>query len=337
MTYQELEERLLGNLTEECDFETLALEVYRFQRRHNLHYDAYCRALGVAETIENWASIPPVPQVAFKQFGLRSFPEEETRVTFRTSGTSGEGYGEHHFASLELYRAACLAGFRRLGLPCLRQFSLIASADEAPHSSLSRMVSYLAGEGVSQTCCMAASGPDLAALESGIASSNEPVLILGTALAFLHWMRTLKGEAFPLPEGSFVFETGGYKGSGETLSREDFHKQLGAALRLPTASIVNEYGMTELSSQFYARGNEIMHRSGPWVRARIVNPEKGEPVAEGETGLIQVFDLANLGSVLAVETRDLGVHRGDGFELLGRDPLALPRGCSRPVGELLGL
>ena len=66
----------------------------------------------------------------------------------------------------------------------------------------------------------------------------------------------------------------------------------------------------------------------PWARVQIISPETGKEVAEGETGLIRIFDLANVFSVAAIQTEDLGVRRGDGFELIGRAQLAEPRGCS---------
>ena len=66
----------------------------------------------------------------------------------------------------------------------------------------------------------------------------------------------------------------------------------------------------------------------PWARAQIVSPETGREVADGETGLLRVFDLANVFSVMAIQTEDLAVRRGDGFELIGRAQLAEPRGCS---------
>jgi hypothetical protein len=66
----------------------------------------------------------------------------------------------------------------------------------------------------------------------------------------------------------------------------------------------------------------------PWARAQVISPETGREAGEGETGLIRVFDLANVYSVMAIQTEDLGVRRGDGFELLGRAALAEPRGCS---------
>jgi hypothetical protein len=66
----------------------------------------------------------------------------------------------------------------------------------------------------------------------------------------------------------------------------------------------------------------------PWTRVQIISPESGHEVANGETGLIRVFDLANVFSVMAIQTEDLGIRRGDGFELVGRAQLAEPRGCS---------
>jgi hypothetical protein len=72
------------------------------------------------------------------------------------------------------------------------------------------------------------------------------------------------------------------------------------------------------------------------MRAIAVDPGTGLEVADGETGLLRIYDLANLGSVLAIQTRDLAVRRGGDFELLGRDPAALPRGCSRSADEMLG-
>ena len=73
----------------------------------------------------------------------------------------------------------------------------------------------------------------------------------------------------------------------------------------------------------------------PWLRAIVFDPETGGEVALGATGVLRIFDLANLGSVLAIETQDLAIRRERGFELLGRDPGAVPRGCSRRADELL--
>ncbi|MEI7809208.1 MAG: acyl-protein synthetase, partial [Verrucomicrobiota bacterium] len=84
-----------------------------------------------------------------------------------------------------------------------------------------------------------------------------------------------------------------------------------------------------LSSQAYDSGiHPRAFRFPPWVRVQIVSPETGCEVAEGETGLIRIFDLANVFSVAAIQTEDLGIRRGEDFELVGRAQLAEPRGCS---------
>jgi hypothetical protein len=100
--------------------------------------------------------------------------------------------------------------------------------------------------------------------------------------------------------------------------------------------IICEYGMSELSSQAYDveihSPSSILHprifRFAPWARAQIISPETGREVVDGETGLIRVFDLANVFSVANIQTEDLGIRRGEGFELVGRAQLAEPRGCS---------
>jgi hypothetical protein len=94
--------------------------------------------------------------------------------------------------------------------------------------------------------------------------------------------------------------------------------------------------MTELSSQFYRWADEEAHRGPFWARARVIDPERGRLAAAGAVGYLEIVDLANLGSVAAIRTQDLAIARGDSeFVLLGRDPAALPRGCSRATDDLL--
>jgi len=82
------------------------------------------------------------------------------------------------------------------------------------------------------------------------------------------------------------------------------------------------------NSKLKTQNSERQFRFPPWARVQIISPETGREVAEGETGLIRIFDLANVFSVATIQTEDLGVRRGDGFELIGRAQLAEPRGCS---------
>jgi hypothetical protein len=140
-------------------------------------------------------------------------------------------------------------------------------------------------------------------------------------------------------------ETGGSKGRARGLAPGELHAQLERALGVPTARIVNQYGMTELASQFYdsvlARPGEPRRKLGPpWARVRVVDPETGADARPGEIGSLAIYDLANTGSVLALQTADLGRSLRDGFELvgreLGRSPGAEARGCSIAADELLG-
>jgi hypothetical protein len=134
-----------------------------------------------------------------------------------------------------------------------------------------------------------------------------------------------------------VIETGGYKGRSRELAKGELHRLISERLGVPAPHIVCEYGMSELSSQAYditassARPASPVTRHfhfPPWARAQVISPETGREVADGETGLLRVFDLANVFSVMALQTEDLAVRRGTGFELLGRARLAEPRGCS---------
>ncbi len=93
--------------------------------------------------------------------------------------------------------------------------------------------------------------------------------------------------------------------------------------------------MTELSSQFYTRGLCRPHLHAPWARGLVIDPETNTEVSDGATGVLRLFDAANLGSCAAIQTRDLAIRRGEHFELIGRDPAALPRGCSRAADEML--
>jgi hypothetical protein len=138
-----------------------------------------------------------------------------------------------------------------------------------------------------------------------------------------------------------MIETGGYKKRSRSVPRAELHRFVIERLGIPAQRIVCEYGMSELSSQAYdgtisvtedplpiAHQPPRVFHFPPWARIQIVSPETGREVADGEMGLIRVFDLANVASVLSVQTEDLGLRRGDGFEFLGRASAAEPRGCS---------
>jgi hypothetical protein len=137
-----------------------------------------------------------------------------------------------------------------------------------------------------------------------------------------------------LPNGSCAMETGGYKGRSRELSKQDLHMEMGRCFGITNDSILCEYGMSELSSQAYDHrlGAEIkserVFQFPPWARFLIINPENQQEAEDGRGGLIRIFDLANIYSAMCVQTEDMGIRRGSGFELAGRAVLAEARGCS---------
>jgi hypothetical protein len=175
----------------------------------------------------------------------------------------------------------------------------------------------------------------LAALNSSLVT-RHPALLLGTAFTFVHLLDFLAENnlKFRLPENSVAMETGGYKNRSRALPKNELHALITERLGIAPGKIICEYGMSELSSQAYEQGvrsqkSEVRRfQFPPWARVQIISPETGREVGDGEAGLIRVFDLANVFSVAVIQTEDLGVRRGGGFELIGRAQLAEPRGCS---------
>ena len=240
-----------------------------------------------------------------------------------------------------------------IGVPSVLPFQLIVLTPppaQVPHSSLVHMFETVRRKlGAAEPAFLGALAADgawtidfnatLALLGNTPKSEiRNPKLLLGTAFSFVHLLDHLVEQElqFELPAGSRVLETGGYKNRSRVLPKEELHTLITERLGVPRENLLCEYGMSELSSQAY---DSILHPPSsilhprvfnfpPWARVQIISPETGREVAEGETGLIRIFDLANVFSVAAIQTEDLGIRCGDGFELLGRAQLAEPRGCS---------
>jgi hypothetical protein len=153
---------------------------------------------------------------------------------------------------------------------------------------------------------------------------EEPVLLFGTALGLLDLLEA--SRARPLPPGSILLETGGYKRAKVSRSREELHAQLAEAFQAPVAS---EYGMSETFSQGYALGAAPIYTLPPWCRVRLLDPTTLDDAGEGGVGLVALVDLANLDTSIGILTEDLGRAAGENaFEFLGRTSGAEARGCS---------
>jgi hypothetical protein len=333
-------------------FTRLALDLFALQYHQNPAYRQLCDRRGVTPAhISHWTQIPAAPTSAFKQLEMTSLPPESRSITFLSSGTTADTRSRHHHSaeSLSLYHSSLLPWFARHLLPGdakeITILSLTPPATAAPSSSLVHMFETirqhygsndaLFGGVVSKEEAWTLNIPAITAHLSRAVTLARPVLLLGTAFNFVQLLDhcSAAGLRFDLPIGSRILETGGYKGRSRSMPRPELHCLLTETLGVPSSHIITEYGMSELSSQAYdgvvgqGRGERLL-RFPPWARLQIVSPENGQPVTEAETGLIRVFDLANVWSVAALQTEDLGIQRPGGFELIGRIPEAEPRGCS---------
>lgn len=340
---------------DDARFDALARALFAFQFARCEPYRRFCVGRGrTPDAVGHWRAIPAVPAGAFKELALRSFPVAREAHVFRTSGTSAEQRGALHLDTLALYEASLLPSFRRGVLPELApgtraRLRILAPAPaEAPDSSLSHMFGVAlaalgdAGSGFDVRGGALDAGGLLAALERACAD-DVPVALCGTAFAFVHLLDDLaaRGARLALPAGSRAMETGGFKGRSRELPREALYGGIEDALGVPAQRIVNQYGMTELGSQFYdsvlCRPGEPRRKLGPpWARVRVIDPETGGDAPSGALGVIRIHDLANTGSVAAIETADLGRVVADGFEVVGREPGAEARGCSIAADEMLG-
>lgn len=344
-----------GTVDSGVDFGAAALALFRLQYAANAAYRRLCEGEGgTPGRVTDWRLIPAAPTVAFKELELTTLTPADRVGEFRSSGTTGQRPSRHHHSALSLavYEASAWAWFRPHLLPeagdgragVCRLLALTPPPEEARHSSLVHMLSVVGREGLpGGTTFLGRLGADgvweidfdrVGETLREAERSREPVVVLGTAFGFVHLADHLEGcgRSFHLAPGSRAMETGGYKGRSRELSRDALHAAMGARLGIPRERIVCEYGMCELGSQAYDRvwnGSEPRRfRFPPWARALVLSAETGRPVDEGETGLLRVVDLANVASVLAIQTEDLVVRRGDGFELIGRAARAEPRGCS---------
>lgn len=328
-------------------FDTLALRAFAFQFERVEPYRRWCERSGrTPATVLDWRDIPWVPASAMKSVELHVAPAV---VTFRSSGTTaGERRSVHRHPFPDLYRLVIDRSFPDFCLPRGDRppmLSLIPGFEPARESSLSFMVDHVlatfGGAGSAKT--LGARGLDLDATVAWLEErekSGEPCLVLATALALDQCLRGLdsRGLRLRLPSGSALFVTGGFKTRHAELTLEDLLARLEHRLAIAPSAVVQEYGMTELTSQAYTRtlvgGATDLFVCPSWMRGRVLDPRTLDEATPGETGLLAFFDLANLGSVLHLLTEDLARVEDGGFRLLGRASGAELRGCSLTAEEL---
>ena len=340
----------------EAERDALLADLARLQAEHVTPFTRLCDARGARFDggPDGW---PALPTDVHRHARVSVFAQGADLLVFRTSGTTHGARGEHPFLELALYHRAAMIGAHAAFLPAGVFDLLVLAADPArqPDSSLGHMIGLFAQEArrrdASARATFALDGDriDTAAIVEAIDAANartRALVLCGTSFAFV-FAEDVLDRRFCLPAGSRAMYTGGFKGRSRVLDEDQLRAVIGARFGLPDDHLVTEYGMTELSSQLWSRERltSPSARDGllwipPWLRVTPVDPVSLEPVPRGERGILRFDDLANLDSCVSIQTADVGLLERTpegtiGLRLFGRDPTAVPRGCSLAIEEAL--
>jgi hypothetical protein len=336
--------RQLFRPIDEAKWSELAGKLFAWQFAQVSAYRRLCRARQITpKNIGSWRDIPAVPQQLFKRETLYGAALPKPAAIYETSGTTTGQPGRQHLLSTDVYRAVSVEGARRTG-PFRQEaelFFLTPSPSEAPRSSLSTMFGFWqkAARQTGPRFWVRKGRLELSGLREALMKqirARRPVAICGTAFSFVHLIDAWADlPPLRLPRGSWLLETGGFKGRSREVSKAELYAQLARTFTVRDAAIWNEYGMSELSSQAYARGTIGLHHTPAWACVLVCDPATGREVRVGRQGLVRWIDLANIDSVLAVQTLDLAERTPHGFQLIGRLPRTEPRGCSRGAEDLV--
>ena len=328
---KEIHDYILSSSHSEEKFNEIALKIFGFQMKNNLPYRNFVQKTS-PQKIENWREIPPLSTEAFKErrFPITSFSIDSKTQKFITSGTTSENQGVHYMKNTKLYETSILQYWQKLELAEVENiFFLSPRIKDFPHSSLIYMFETLSKfftEKNKSCFWISKSGERNQSFIFQKWIENKPLLLFGTALSLIHF---LEKNPPPFPPESIIFQTGGYKGKEEEYSSSFLYEQISKKLKISHKSILNEYSMTEISSQFYTKGVKEMHLSPPWMKVQAIDPENGRKVSSGQIGHLIAYDLANLSSVIAVKTQDRVIYQdSQSFTFLEREKNANEKGCS---------
>jgi phenylacetate-coenzyme A ligase PaaK-like adenylate-forming protein len=307
------------------DFERIALKVFQHQYRNTSVYREFCDHLKVnPTTVINCKDIPFLPVQFFKSHRVISEGLSES-ITFTSSGTTDSITSKHLVTNLDLYKESYRKSFEIFyGSPSdFVILALLPSYLERESSSLIYMVNDL----IDQTIHSASgfylnTSEELIEKLKWVEENNQKTILLGVSYALLD---LIEQQKFQL-KNTIVMETGGMKGKRKELVKTELHETLKTGFGVP--HIHSEYGMTELLSQAYSKGNGIF-TCPPWMKVLTRDTEDALSYTEDRTGGINIIDLANLHSCSFIATQDLGkTNKDESFEILGRFDNSDIRGCN---------
>ncbi|MDX1829628.1 MAG: acyl transferase [Lutibacter sp.] len=317
------------NISNRVDFEKVSIDIFNFQATHNLVYSSFLSYLNVdINSVKNIYQIPFLPIQFFKSHKIIS-SQKEVEQTFLSSGTTGMQQSKHYVTDVNLYEQSFKKGFHSFygNIEDYTILALLPSYLERKGSSLIFMVDNLIkGSKKTESGFYLHNLKELADKLKLLDKANRKVLLIGVTYALLDLIEL---DKFDL-KNTIVMETGGMKGRRKEMIREELHQVLcnGFGVKL----IHSEYGMTELLSQAYSKGNGIFE-CPPWMKILIRDTEDPFTFLPNEkSGGINVIDLANVNSCSFIATQDLGkTYQNNTFEVLGRFDNSDIRGCNLMV------
>lgn len=306
-------------------FEQTALTVFKHQFENNRVYRSFCDLLNKNPSdIDSLEHIPFLPISFFKSHVITSSDKKSQQV-FTSSGTTGAQTSKHYITDLSLYEKSYLKAFQYFyGNP--EDYTIIAllpSYLERQGSSLIYMVQDLISMSKNIESGFYLNEYDTVAQKlTELESKGKKVLLIGVSFALLDLIERYQ---FSL-KNTIVMETGGMKGRREELTREELHFRLKSGFGV--SHIHSEYGMTELLSQAYSKGDGLFF-CPPWMKVLTRDPQDALSLTQNRTGGINVIDLANYHSCSFIATQDLGkVFADNSFEITGRFDNSDIRGCN---------
>ncbi len=307
-------------------FEDYALQLFSFQYQHHSLYKSFCDYLRKDPSrVTHSSEIPFMPISFFKTHRLLH-PQTPTDFYFSSSGTTGQETSKHYVPFLREYEACYDQAFQEFYGPvsdyCV--LALLPSYLEREDSSLIYMVADLIEKsGHPQSGFYLDNQQDLYERLLSLESQGTKTILIGVSFALLDFI-----EQYPMQlKHTIIMETGGMKGRRKEMIRAALHDQLSEGFGV--SHIHSEYGMTELLSQAYSKGDGIF-KAPSWLKILIRDTE--DPlrlIGDHKTGGVNIIDLANTYSCAFIATQDLGKTHGDGsFSILGRFDHAAIRGCN---------
>jgi len=310
-----------------ADFEAISLAVFRIQANENAVYKRWLDLLKVTVSdVKRVNEIPFLPISFFKNHGVVCGKQNAKAIVFTSSSTTSQIPSKHIVQDIKLYESSYLRCFEQFygDVKDLVILALLPNYLQRQGSSLVYMVKDLIQRsGNTNSGFYLDNLTELKHKIQTLKSTNQKVLLIGVSYALLD----LCAMDIHLNENYIVMETGGMKGRRKEMIKEEMHAVLKAGFKIQ--NIHSEYGMTELLSQAYSKGNGVFE-CPPWMRFLIRDIDDPLQIKlNGKTGGINVIDLANVHSCSFIATQDLGkINENNQLELMGRFDHSDVRGCN---------